>query len=97
VGYSDVDGSVAAMKAHLEKYITKDPNTCIRCERVDKGSVASTCQRMANAVKACYSSGSTIVQCQLVSSVRLIASQIQLHRIKVAPDYTTAILQRMKV
>jgi hypothetical protein len=33
VGYSDVDGSVAAMKAHLEKYIiTKDPNTCIRCE-----------------------------------------------------------------
>jgi hypothetical protein len=69
VGYSDVDGSVAAMKAHLEKYITKDPNTCIRCERVDKGSVASTCQRMANAVKACYSSGSTIVQCQLVSSV----------------------------
>jgi hypothetical protein len=32
VGYSDVDGSVAAMKAHLEKYIinTKDPNTYLR-------------------------------------------------------------------
>jgi hypothetical protein len=60
-GISDVDGSVAAMKAHLEKYIIyKDPNTCIRCERVDKGSVA---YRFANVcskcyIKACYSSGS---------------------------------------
>jgi hypothetical protein len=61
VGYSDVDGSVAAMKAHLEKYIinTKDPNTCIRCERVDKGSVVLFRQRGSKCyVKACYSSGS---------------------------------------
>jgi hypothetical protein len=67
--------------------------------RVDKGICCVLFrQRMQQMLQACYSSGSyDCPECQLVSSVRLIASQIQLHRIKVAPDYTTAILQRMKV
>jgi hypothetical protein len=85
VGYSDVDGSVAAMKAHLEKYIinTKDPNTCIRCERVDKGSVASTVSPTCSKcyVKACYSSGSyDCPECQLVCQTYRLSDPIAPHQ-----------------